>query len=279
VPPGSKILRTLRDTAVDFSQNPREFDGISIAMASASSGGSTMPDLRFIALATDPNLISGVYNGCDQWCDYCPLTARCLAFHCRPRPDARGDIYHDIAESMYASMNYLKDCHEAEGLKLPEDLTRLLEDDPRKRLKYVPVDDPLERMGKHYVMLAAAFLMTRDDVQEEIPKRPDGPTPCEVFLWYHMLIATKIYRAIMSSSQAARTGSAHARWDADMTAKVALLGIDRSHEALQVMSLDDPDPRIEHMRRHLARLRRELEGRFPAARALVRPGFDDGGST
>jgi hypothetical protein len=32
---------------------------------------------------------------------------------------------------------------------------------------------------------------------------------------------------------------------------------------------------IEHMRRHLSRLRREGVGRFPAARTLVRPGLDD----
>ena len=52
-------------------------------------------------------------------------------------------------------------------------------------------------------------------------------------------------------------------------------GIDWSDEALQVMALDDRDPRIEHLRLQLRRLRREIEARFPAARALVRPGFDE----
>jgi hypothetical protein len=41
-----------------------------------------------------------------------------------------------------------------------------------------------------------------------------------------------------------------------------------------VMSLDDDDVRIPHLRRHLSRLRREVEGRFPAARGVVRPGLD-----
>lgn len=40
------------------------------------------------------------------------------------------------------------------------------------------------------------------------------------------------------------------------------------------MEQDDADPQVEHMRRHLARLRREVEGRFPSARAFVRPGLD-----
>jgi hypothetical protein len=40
------------------------------------------------------------------------------------------------------------------------------------------------------------------------------------------------------------------------------------------MALDDADARLEHMRKHLARLRREVSARFPAARTLVRPGLD-----
>jgi hypothetical protein len=41
------------------------------------------------------------------------------------------------------------------------------------------------------------------------------------------------------------------------------------------MVLDEAGPRIEHTRRHLARLRREVAGRFPAARTFVRAGLDE----
>jgi hypothetical protein len=235
-----------------------------------------MADLRFLTLATDPNLVPGIYNGCDQWCHYCPATERCLAFKCRPDTGG-GNIYENIEEKVFESMRYLKDCHEAEGLQPPEDLLRLLNDGPLSgRTRYIPVDDGLERMGKHYAVLATAFLATSDEPipPSPLPKREHGPIPFEVFFYYHVLIAIKIYRAITSSLEAARTGSTQARWDADVSAKVALLGIDRSDEALQVMALDDPDPRIAHMRQHLSRLRREVAARFPAARALVRPGLD-----
>ena len=235
-----------------------------------------MADLRFLSLATDPNLVPGIYNGCDQWCHYCPATARCLAFKCQPHAAGAGGIYDDIESKMFESMRYLKECHEAEGLQPPEDLLRLLEGRPLPAEAYAPLDDPLERMGKHYAVLATVFLSSSDQQlpQLPLPKREHGPTPFEAFLFYHVQIAVKIYRAISSAREAARTGGAQARWDADVSAKVALLGIDRSRDALQVMTLDDPDPRIEHMRTHLARLRREIEGRFPAARTLVRPGLD-----
>ena len=236
-----------------------------------------MADLRFLTLATDPDLIPGIYNSCDQWCHYCPATARCLAFKCMPE-SGDGNIYEHIEARMFESMQYLKACHEAEGLQPPEDLLRLLSGErPSAAAKFVPIDDALERMGKHYAVLATAFLATSGEPipPSPLPRRPHGPTPFEVFLYYHVFIAAKIYRAISSSLEAGRTGSTQARRDSDVSARVALIAIDRSDEALQVMALDDPDPRIEHMRRHLSRLRREVAGRFPAARTLVRPGLDD----
>src|SRR5260221_2705072 len=152
-------------------------------------GGNAMADLRFMTLATDPTLIPGVYNGCDQWCDYCPLTERCLAFKCRRRPGGRGDIYNDIAEAMHASMIFLKDCHETEGLKPPADLMRLLHADPRERVAFVPVNDSLEKMGKHYALTAPAYLATSDEDGENNPKRPEGPPPFDIFFYYHVFIA------------------------------------------------------------------------------------------
>src|SRR5436190_14281617 len=31
-------------------------------------------------LANSPDLVSGIYNYCDRWCERCPLTSRCLVF-------------------------------------------------------------------------------------------------------------------------------------------------------------------------------------------------------
>jgi hypothetical protein len=236
-----------------------------------------MADLRFLTFAMDPNLVPGIYNACDQWCHYCPATERCLAYKCRPESGS-GNIYENLEQKMFESIQYLKACHDAEGLEPPEDLVRLLRGErPSTSVQFVPLDDALERMGKHYAVLATAFIVMCGETipQNPLPRRAHGPTPFDVFLYYHVLIAAKIYRAISSAHTAARTGAAQAQWDADVSAKVALIGIDRSDEALQVMALDDVDPRIEHMRRHLARLKREVSARFPAALTLVRPGLDD----
>src|SRR3982751_6106945 len=31
-------------------------------------------------LAQNPDLISGIYNYCDRWCERCPLSSRCLLY-------------------------------------------------------------------------------------------------------------------------------------------------------------------------------------------------------
>ena len=151
-----------------------------------------MVDLSVVQLATDPNLIPGIYNACDQWCNYCPATSRCLAFKCQP-DSVDGNIYENIERKMFESMQYLKACHEAEGLQPPADLIKLLNGERPSRHKYVPVDDALERMGRHYAMLATAFLASSSEPlpTNPLPKRTHGPTPFEVFLYYHVLIAIK----------------------------------------------------------------------------------------
>ena len=35
---------------------------------------------NLIDLTDNPNLISGIHNYCDRWCERCPLTARCLVY-------------------------------------------------------------------------------------------------------------------------------------------------------------------------------------------------------
>jgi hypothetical protein len=37
---------------------------------------------QFLAIARDPSIIPGVHHYCDEWCDFCPVPKRCLAYRC-----------------------------------------------------------------------------------------------------------------------------------------------------------------------------------------------------
>ena len=76
------------------------------------------------------------------------------------------------------------------------------------------------------------------------------------------------------SAGAERAGLGNRTDDALAAAKLALVGIDRSLDALAEMAAHDEDARLEFIRKYLRRLRREVERRFPDARAWVRPGLD-----
>ncbi len=173
---------------------------------------------------------------------------------------------------MYEGLVLYKHLNEAEGTPTPE-VDALLRGDFREPTPVAPGDEPLERAANRYARLSDAYLLSRNDFPFAMVWHPTGPTPFEVFAWFHTLIAAKVYRALSSSAAAARSEEAK-RADALISAKVALIGIDRSVSALSALSAEDDDPRLELLEAHLRRLGRELEGRFPEARGFVREGLD-----
>ena len=63
--------------------------------------------------------------------------------------------------------------------------------------------------------------------------------------------------------------------DAQGSAKVALIGMDRSRKALRQLQAKLHDSRIDRLLLRLERLTAEVERRFPDARAFIRPGIDE----
>jgi hypothetical protein len=227
----------------------------------------------FLAVALDPTLIKGIYDTCDQWCMYCEQKTRCLAYRCSPELESgRTNVYRSLSDRMTGGMTFLKRLSDAEGRATPE-IDAILANDPAKQQSVFDIDDPLERMGRRYMKLAQAYLISRADYPFDMKWRASGPTPFEVFAWFHALVPAKIYRAVISARQAAR-GVPNRRDDARRSAKVALIGIDRSVDALTALMTEDEEPRLELLRAQLRRLRREVDSRFPDAKNIVRIGLD-----
>jgi hypothetical protein len=238
----------------------------------------------FLEAVEDPNLIPGVYNYCDQWCAYCPVSSRCLAYRClSDRRDRQpGDIYLEVATRLFEAVDFACEAGAAAAEPTPalDSLRARLE---RNRITAPRIDDPLERLGRQYAIQASRFLHSAGDDAAPEPSDAPRPTPLEVVGWFHTLIAAKIYRALVSAASHGETrthtddpcGSVWIRGqDAEGSAKVALIGLDRSRTALRELARTDDDPRIEHLVTVLDQLAAALERRFPTARAFVRPGLD-----
>ena len=128
---------------------------------------------------------------------------------------------------------------------------------------------PLEFLSRHYATQVQAFLRSHLPDADEPP--PHG-SAIEVAWWFHLLLNSKIARALSSERGAAKDTPELA--DALDSATVVLIGIDRSIAAWQTIAAEDPDARIGGFVELLEALRTGMELHFPDARDFVRPGPD-----
>ena len=98
----------------------------------------------------------------------------------------------------------------------------------------------------------------------------------DVVRWYQYQIGVKLVRAMSQRKPVHPIAAESARHDANGSAKVALLGIDRSLAAWAVVreALPERAAEIVELMVRLERLRTAVEKALPDARAFQRPGFD-----
>ena len=223
-------------------------------------------------LANNPDLISGIYNYCDRWCERCPLTSRCLVYATEQEDDDSPESRDIRNEAFWRKLGtILQETREmiVEWAKeAGVDLNGAAEDDEArdKRKRQLVDNHPLTKAGKKYAN-AASDLLREFDQSVEVSDMEDAR---EVIQWYQYQIAVKTMRALSGRKE-------ELEHDSDGSAKVALIGIDRSIAAWRMMQLSLPD-RVESivpLILQLDGLRRRLERSFPQARNFVRPGFDD----
>ena len=232
-------------------------------------------------LANNPDLISGIYNYCDRWCERCPLTSRCLVYATEQEDndlpqshDIRNEAFwRKLAAIFQETRELIVTWAQEAGISLNHETTEA--DDSRHKRKRQLVDShPLTKAGKKYANAASDWFREFDQTMEV----SDVEDAREVIQWYQYQIAVKTMRALSGRKEEIEEGPEIADFpkDSDGSAKVALIGIDRSIAAWRMMQMSLPDriDSIVPLMLQLERLRRRLENGFPAARNFIRPGFD-----
>jgi hypothetical protein len=219
--------------------------------------------------------IVGIFNYCDRWCEACAFTSRCR-------------LFADVAKAEAALDPSLREI--VETRLLPEDLPppppkwmgELIQEmneaasesivgEESKRLRPAPPPEhqAIEERARRYCGHVHAWL-------RELFSVSDPSDPRAVIAWFHTLIPAKVHRALRGLAD---DEPEERDWppDHDGSAKVALLGIDRSHAAwldlveCNLASHSEIAPFIAH----LVWLGEALERVFPNARAFVRPALDE----
>ena len=227
---------------------------------------------QFLAIARDPQIIPGVHHYCNEWCDYCDVTARCFGYRCAQvyrKSHGRTDGQPTFT-SIDEAVAFTRETSAAEGVRTDE-LDALLASPPGTSA--ITTDDPLAELAWDYAERVSR-LMAPLVVQWMLKPQPPskgGPTPVETVLWYHLRIYMKLFRALVArDTHAAGAGSDEARG----CGKLALVSIDRSLEALRHLTEDISAADLGDLQRMLRRMRDGLETKVPGARAYVRIGLD-----
>lgn len=236
---------------------------------------------RLTVLASNPNLISGIYNYCDRWCERCPLTSRCLVYATEQQDevllqnqDIRNAVFCNKLNTMIdETREMIAEWANQAGIDLSQSADDTQTSTKRKQRN---VDNhPLTKAGKKYANAASDWFRELEQTSDNEKADADAR---EIIQWYQYQIAVKTIRALSArKTEDEDPEFAEQPKDSDGSAKVALIGIDRSIAAWRLMQLSLPERTefVVPLILHLAQLRNRLENHFPDARSFVRPGFDE----
>lgn len=245
-------------------------------------------------LSGNPELIPGIYNYCDRWCERCAFTARCMNFAFREEQfpesgsrDIRNDRFRQKLSGTFRTIHEL-----LEGF-LTEDTVDLdttspldLAEEHERTQPEPPENHVCSRAAEQYRKMLDEWFDARGnqlmDESHRASKHTEGiaglKDSLEILHWYQEQIYAKIIRAVSGQiDERSRNHSDENPKDSDGSAKVALLGIERSIPAWMALREHWPEYKDESIDFlvHLDRLRKNIEHHFPGARDFIRPGFDE----
>jgi len=256
-----------------------------------------MDKKRLKDLAGSKRFIEGIYNYCDRWCERCSFTSRCLNFamaedepeHAETR-DARNQVFwQKFGETLQVTLELLHEFAEEHGI----DLDVIHSEEAAETEKFrdeMARDHGCCRAARAYGEMVNDWFESARGFMGQGEAEPgegamegtadararEAETALEVIRWYQHQIYVKLMRAVRGSLEDDPEIEEGFQKDSDGSAKVALIGIDRSLAAWGEVRRSLPFFEQETVRLlvHLERLRREAEKAFPEARAFIRPGFD-----
>jgi len=249
-------------------------------------------------LARDDRCITGIYNYCDRWCERCPFTARCMNFVLAEKQfsdtesrDIRNKAFWErLSETFRITLELVKDMAERQGIDLDSvDIENELEQESfdeqfARNRKFCRMAEAYADMVDDWFESGTRESEQKDDQLESkmeiLTPSVDADAICvdclAVVRWYQYQIHVKLLRAVRGELKEGYDRSDEYAKDSDGSAKVALIGIDRSIAAwgeLRVCFLTY-EKEILDILAHLGSLRRTVEEAFPEAREFIRPGFD-----
>jgi hypothetical protein len=264
---------------------------------------------RIKELACNPDFIPGIYNYCDRWCERCTFTAKCMNYALCEEQISTTDSHNiknelfwkKLEETFKLVLNLLKEV----GLhnELDFDKSNISYLSPQDKVKIgkkkenlnLQADPLIICNAKEYIKIVDDWFKSEENIfkekEEELklkvsldilnynPKEETSKLTeaVKIIHWYQHQIYVKLVRATQGKIYENRLQFDPVQKDSDGSAKVALISIDNSISAWNILReyLSDHDDKIFDILIYLDRMRKDIEKIFPEARAFIRPGFDE----
>ena len=235
--------------------------------------------------AKSKNHIPGIYNYCDRWCDRCSYTGRCLHYTQENGMSGKESLYDHSNEKFWEQLRLSFDliyqplAVRIEGISLDNGNRQ-----DTKGFSHLSAD--AEKLAREYSLRMVDWLRNKNEIVSENAKRflalqdeilVGFKDALEVVQWYSIFISVKIQRAYFDLDASLETDDEIAIGDNLGSAKIALVAIDRSIEALTVLFryLSEDEDKILNFLALLSKIKKLMFVTFPDAMEYKRPGFDD----
>jgi len=242
-------------------------------------------------ITDEEGFVPGIHNYCDRWCERCDFTDKCRVF----------DMEDEMRKMLEKGDNDMISDDEDETDK-PEEEDEDDDTDLIDEMEYFDefdddfdsdADDffsahqkadrhPMIQIAYAYSLSSLNWLIQREKELENgftaqlaLGFADDVLEAEEVMSWYQTFIYAKLKRAL--SGYYEMEDFEDADYDMNGSAKVALIGIDRSIDAATTLlrHLKEHREKIKTFRDQLEKIRTMAEELFPDARSFIRPGFDE----
>lgn len=252
--------------------------------------------------AAPPDLIPGIHNYCDLWCERCPLTARCRSFQVQHangssnEANPNASLVHQLTEALNMTKCYVETLHRQQRLSSSD--TPTLEEQQRLEAQVVTKrslakEHPASRLALAYLTQTGTWLAHERGMLERAGKRQlrnidlgiqeEGDAMIvlntlkeayDQIRWYRTLIPVKTTSALRLVDEPTNDESLLDYYNGK--AKLVLVSINRSLVAWHTVLAFCPEKTDDllDILITLSRLNTCIHTTFPKARAFQRPGLD-----
>ena len=236
------------------------------------------------SVTSGENIIAGIHNYCDRWCERCTHTKHCSVFQMDPRTvDEVSDMdnkefWENLSLNMAATFEMIQQQMEDLGIDL---------DDIPEYIEPEHIETEAEKVTKEYSYKVMDWVEKSTDIFKETMLLEGAQNEAmilaiddaiEVIKWYAMFIHVKTHRAMkLDDDLWGEDEDFEFRYHDNLgSAKITLISIDRSMEAFSFLLkyMDKNESDILHFLAQLSKSKRLIIERWPTAKDFKRPGFD-----